>query len=421
MKSYGLSPHTILFPENPGNSLPFYIGQQIIPGYIGEFGRNISQAIINGLNENNSDFLMTLSLYGIEYLAVMNIPRTSWSGSNGTPSLSMWGDNYIFIGNWTYYLQDLEKLSGLTMVFNDSGLFIFRNNFYISPVVQGTASDFQNLTAQNYTHFINTTAVSGNIMHNTTYYYLGTDYKLNSALNLTVSGNYTVTVYSIMQLLPDTTYKFRVNYNTTENLTRYYGAGQSGVGIYYNVTPTHSNVTGGIVLTFKPAYIASGTYSGIFTTPMHNGYINAKFEWYIQPPLGQARATSDLSDVSLYAINGSTQFFGDFRAAPVSNLGYSTFSIKVNRDAEISIDQFFGSNWIFYGLGNSGKLSENTMGLLSFDATHKGTYTVAYTGQYVYTTELYISFGGLIYVLALFPLFIIIRNRSLKCKVPPLK
>lgn len=411
--SYGLSSHTILFPENPGSLLPFYVGQQIIPGYMGEFDQNLSQAILNGLNENNSNFLMLLSMYGVEYLAVMDIPATTWSGSNGTPSLSMWGSNYIFVGNWTFYLQDLERLSGLSLLYDHNGLFIFKNEYYISPIIEGSASSIQNLTSGNYTHFINTTATSNNIIKNATFYYSGSGYKVDSPLKLNLSGNSTTQAYTFVKLLPDRSYYFSLTYNTTENLTTYYGSGQSGAAVFYNVSSTSSNITAGIVLTMAPAYVANGTYSGIFKTPAFRGrYIDAQVIIYFQPPRDQPYAISKVTHLELYSINGSNEFLSDFRSVKILHAGYTNFKIDPTPGGVVVMDQFYGSGWIFRTSTQSGALIHMSSGLMGFYANSTGLTYLYYSYQNTYNDELIISFIGIAYIVSLIPVYVLLRRRS---------
>ncbi len=411
--SYGLSSHTILFPENPGSILPFYVGQQIIPGYMYEMDQNLAQAILNGLISNNSNFLMLLSMYGVEYLAVMDIPATSWSGSNGTPSLSMWGSNYIFVGNWTFYLKDLGRLSDLPMVYDHDGLFIFKNEYYISPIIEGSQSSIQNLTSENYTHFINMTATSSNILENATFYYSGSGYSVVSFLNLNMSGNSTTMAYAYVKLLPDRSYQFSLLYNTTENLSTYYGNGQSAAEVFYNVSATHSNITGGIVLTFAPASVANGTYSGIFKTPAFNGrYIDAMVNIQFQPPKDQSYAMSRISHLELYSINGSNEFLSDFRSVKILQAGYTNFQIDPMPGGEIVMDQFYGSGWMFRTDKQSGVLIDMSSGLMGLSVDSSGITGIYYSYQHEYNEEITVSLIGIAYIVSLIPVYIIWRKRS---------
>ncbi len=411
--SYGLSSHTILFPENPGSVLPFYVSQQIIPGYMWEFDKNIAQAIINGLNNNNSNFLMLLSIYGVKYLAVMDIPSTTWPGSNGTPSLSTWGSNYIFVGNWTFYLHDLETLSGLSLSYDHNGLFIFKNKYYISPIIDSSTSSIQNLTSGNYTHFINTTPTSNNILKNATFYYSGSGYKVDSPLDINITGNETIYAYSFIKLLPDRSYYFSLEYNTTENLTRYYGNGQSGAAVFYNVSPTSWNITGVIVLTMEPAYVANGTYSCIFKTPAFKGrYIDAKVNIQFQPPVDQAYAISKVTHLELYSINGSNEFFSDFKSVKILKTIYTNFKIYPNTGGVVVMDQFYGSGWLFRTSTQSGELTHLSSGLMGFYANSSGVTYIYYSYQHIYNDELIISFIGIAYIVLLVPVYVLLRRRS---------
>ncbi|MEM3908023.1 MAG: hypothetical protein QXZ17_14395 [Nitrososphaerota archaeon] len=417
--SYGLSAHTVLFPENPGSVLPFYVGQEIIPGYIGEFQNGLAQAIINGINGNNSGFLMLSALYGIEYFVVMNIPSTSWPGSNGTPSLSMWGGSYIFIGNWIYYLNDLRHLNGLNLEFETNGLYIFRNKYYLGPATVGNDDAIKALSTDNYLYFINRTPLSGNILSNAMYDYSGTNFTVNSDLNLTLYKNSsTVQLYNFTKLKPDSTYLFSFNFRTTDNLSTFYGNGQNGGMVFYNVTPDKFNITGGTVITMRPAYEANGTYSSVFTTPKNNGAIDAKVIFQLQPPRYKNEIYSSLSNVSLTQINGSNMFYSDFHPVYIRAEGYSQFSLfcnssKTNSSAEsqIVIDQFYQSGWKYNSKGNSGFVSKNDLGLLAFNLSNSSNYELQYVPQHTYNLELAISYGGLSYLLFLAVVYFVYVSR----------
>ncbi len=180
--SFNLSEHTIILPENPNSTLPFYIGQQMIPGYEGLFGKNVSNAIINGINSENSSFLMLLSLLGIRYLAVIDIPASSWSGTNGSPQLSMWGDKYIFIGNYTIYVHRLENISKLSEVYSKNGLWIFENKYYISPILESKYNLIKYLFSQNYGKFYTET----NMAINFSKYFTPVKYKITGLTTITL-------------------------------------------------------------------------------------------------------------------------------------------------------------------------------------------------------------------------------------------
>ncbi|MGE9811456.1 hypothetical protein ACLIKE_08960, partial [Ferroplasma acidiphilum] len=180
--SFNLSEHTIILPENPNSTLPFYIGQQMIPGYEGLFGKNVSNAIINGINSENSSFLMLLSLLGIRYLAVIDIPASSWSGTNGSPQLSMWGDKYIFIGNYTIYVHRLDNISKLSEVYSKNGLWIFENKYYISPILESKYNLIKYLFSQNYGKFYTET----NMAINFSKYFTPVKYKITGLTTITL-------------------------------------------------------------------------------------------------------------------------------------------------------------------------------------------------------------------------------------------
>ena len=177
--SYSLSFHTIILPENPGYTLPFYIGSQMIPGYEGLFNKNVSNSILNGMNNENSSFLMLLSILGIKYITVMNIPSTSWQGSNGTSQLSCWGNQNIFIGNYTHYLESLQNISGLNEVYKNHGIWIFKNTYYESPILESQYNYIRDIFSGNYNEMYSINNISN--FHK---YFLPVSYKFEGLTKL---------------------------------------------------------------------------------------------------------------------------------------------------------------------------------------------------------------------------------------------
>ncbi|MHB8560215.1 MAG: hypothetical protein ACYDAP_03500 [Thermoplasmataceae archaeon] len=397
--SFGLSYHTIIFPENPNYSLPYYIGEQMIPGYIGLFSKNVSQQIINGINGNDSNFLMLLSLLGIRYLAVLNIPGSSWYGSRGSPQTSMWGTQYIFVGNYTYYLRDLGNLSGLSKVYDANGLWIFRNNFYESPILYGSHRYADNIYNGDYSAMYNLTSISANVLGNTSYYYSGSNFSGSSALSMTLERSSTgVVAYTYVDLEPNSTYRFSFRFNTTGQLRTYYGNGQNAGMVFFNVTPSSTDVIGGTAITINPEYIANGTYSSTFRTPGFSAPLPAKVIFQFQPPLHHYKIEVSMHNVSLERVNGSNLFSRDFRPANFSSGGLTTIMIHgIPAGSSVFIDQDFGTGWYFRSKnGTKTPLDDNSIGLLSLYAPEGRSFQICYGNQYIYDDLLYLSFGSIL-------------------------
>ena len=393
--SFGLSYHTIVFPENPNYTLPYYIGQQMLPGYIGLFSKNVSSQIINGINGNDSNFLMLLSLMGVKYLAVMDTPGSTWFGTHGSPQLSMWGSNYIFIGNYSSYLCDLNRLSGLKMVEHSEGLWVFENLYYESPVLSAKSTYFSDVARGNYCAMYNTTPVSGNIINSSHFYYSGSNFSVTGNLSFSIARNSSgVFAYSYLYLLPNSTYMFSFSFNTTGTSDTYYGSGQNVGMIFYNVTPSSSNIIGGAVISVNPEISANGFYRNMFRTPDFNSPLPAKVLFQLQPPLHHEIINVSVGNTSIVRINGSNMFFNIFEPVQVTEAGPTSFVFSnLTSGDQISIDQIFGGGWsLEHGNGTKISAVPNALGMLSFSLNVSGNATVGFIPQFGYTVLIYISF-----------------------------
>lgn len=396
--SFGLSYHTIIFPENPNYSLPYYIGQQMMPGYIGLFNRSSADQMINGINGNNSDFLMMLSVMGVKYLAVIDIPGSTWSGTHGPPQLSMWGSKYIFVGNYSSYLRDLKRLTGLKMVQHSPGLWIFQNLFYQSPALSAKSQYFSDIYDQNYLALYNTTPVTGNIVKENDFNYSGSNFSVMGNLSFSIYRNSSgVFAYSYISLFPNSTYLFSFNFNTTGTLKTYYGNGQNAGMVFFNVSSISSDIIGGSVITINPEGFANGTYKSMFRTPDFKRPLPTEVIFQLQPPVQHNSIKASVSNVSIVRVNGSNMFYYLFKPISIIETGPTSFILgNIERGNQISIDQTFGSGWVLSS-GNS-TIKEGFPGAfdqISFDPSLSGNATLTYDAQSHYTTLLYISFGSI--------------------------
>lgn len=411
--SFGLSYHTVIFPENPNYTLPYYIGQQMIPGYIGLFDKNASQTIINGINQNNSNFLMQESILGIKYMAVLNIPGSAWVGTHGSPQLSMWGSQYIFIGNYRIYLRDLENLSCLREVYTSNGLWVFENMYYISPIITAKSVFVNDIEKGDFNALYNITPTSGNLLGNTSYYYSGQNYTLNSVLNFTISkSKASVDAVTYLTLEPHTKYVFSFHFSTTGRLDTYYGSGQNAGMLFYNVTHTSTDILGGTMITISPESYANGTYSSTFSTPNFNKSLAAIVVFQLQPPTKQQAINVAIHNVTLNSIKQTNMFFTYFKQVNYSfNDSTSIILYNLPRNASISIDQSYAPGWYYYTPNISSLfLRENSLGLLSFNNEKNRMVEVSYEPQNRYTKLLNISFGSISLFFVLFALMLIIPN-----------
>ena len=393
--SFGLSYHTVIFPENPNYTLPYYIGQQMLPGYLGFFSKNVSNQIINGINGNDSNSLMLLSLMGVKYLAVMDIPGSTWFGTHGSPQLSMWGSNYIFVGNYSLYLSELNRLSGMKMVKHSEGLWIFENLYYEAPVLSSKSKYFYDVATGDYYALYNTTSVSGNIINSSHFYYSGSNFSVTGNLSFSIARNSSeVFAYSYLYLLPNSTYMFSFSFNTTGTSDTYYGNGQNAGMVFYNVTASSSNIIGGTVVSVNPEISANGSYRSMFRTPDFNSPLPAEVLFQLQPPLHHEIINVSVGNTSIEMINGSNMFFNLFKPVQVTETGPTSFAFSnVTSGDQISIDQMFGGGWFLrYGNGVRTNAIPGTLGQLSFTLNASGNATVSFAFQSHYTALVYISF-----------------------------
>lgn len=395
--SFNLSFHTIIFPENPAYTLPFYIGSEMIPGYEGLFNQSISTIIINGINTENSSFLMLLSVLGIKYIAVMNIPASKWYGSNGTPQLSQWGDKSIFIGNYTYYLRDLSNISGLNQISSNNGIWIFENKYYKSPILESNYTYIKDIVSGNFNKMLEARNISTNLLNNPEWYYSGGNYTFNSDLNFTLHKSTSdLLVCTYLSLYTNATYELSFIFNTTGTDNLYYGNGQNAVMLFYNVTKSYTHVIGGTVITIAPQSIANNTYKSYFNTPYYNSSIPAKFVIQLEPPVRHNAINVRISNISLKKVKITNNFDRYFLPVSYKLTGPTTLRLfNIDKNKTITLDQCFGPGW--YIKGTSNELTRNReSGLMQLNASNSGTIIIYYKYQNTYNYLLISSFSSII-------------------------
>ena len=395
--SYNLSFHTIILPENPARTLPFYIGADMIPGYEGLFNESISTNIINGINAENSSFLMLLSILGIKYIAVMNIPSNpTWYGSNGTPQLSMWGNKNIFIGNYTYYLKDLGNISGLKDVYNNNGIWIFDNEYYKSPILESNYTYINNVLSGNYSKMYTVENISGNLLNEPEWCYSGGNYSINSNLNFSLhKSSSSLIVYNYTYLPPNSTYELSFNFNTTGLSNLYYGNGQNGIMLFYNVTKSYSDVIGGTVITIAPEKVANGTYSAFFKVPDYNTPVPVQFLIQLQPPVTQNTIHVTISNLAVHQVRITNNFNKYFTSVSYKVEGLTTLELfNVSKNESVTVDQSYAPGW--YIKNTDSEMYKNSKsGIMELNISDPGNIAVYYTYQNIYNYLLIISFASM--------------------------
>lgn len=395
--SFNLSFHTIILPENPANTVPFYIGSEMIPGYEGLFNRSISTSIINGINTGNSSFLMLLSVLGIKYIAVMNIPASKWSGSNGAPQLSLWGDKSIFIGNYTYYLRELNNISGLNQVYSNNGIWIFENKYYKSPILESSYTYIKDIVSGNFNKMVEVKNISTNLLNNPKWYYSGGNYTLNSDLNFTLHKSTSdLLICTYISLYSNATYELSFIFNTTGTDNLYYGNGQNAVMLFYNVTKSYSHVIGGTIITIAPESIANNTYRSYFNTPSYNSSIPAKFIIQLESPIRHNAINVSISNISLKKVKITNNFNRFFLPVSYKLTGLTTLRLfNIDKNQTIILDQCFGPGW--YIKGTTNEVTRNSeSGLMQLNLSDSGTVVIYYKYQNTYNYLLLLSFSSII-------------------------
>ena len=416
--SFNLSEHTIILPENPNFTLPFFIGKQMIPGYEGLFGRNVSNAIINGINSENSSFLMLLSILGIRYLAVIDIPATpspGWSETKGAPSYTGWGNKYIFVGNYTTYLDRLQNITKLSEVYNKNGLWIFENEYYMSPILESKYNLISDLFSQNYGKFYSITNLSGNILNNANWNYYGNYYFRNIGLNVTIDKNSSgVDIYNYTYIKPNSMYEFSFSFNTTGTNNTYFGAGQNSGMIVYNVTQNYSHIIENQTITISPENSANGTYTGTFDTGNFSGELPAKVIFQLQPPRGHNSINVTLSSVNLKEVKVTNNFSKYFKPVKYKITDLTTITLyNTTKNQTVILDQEWGSGWFIKNSPRKG-IPDNNFQLLAFNNSLGGKFTLIYGFQKTYNYMIMTSIISIVgFVISISYCEMKIRHRKL--------
>lgn len=399
--SYNLGFHTIIMPENPSYTLPFFIGSEVIPGYEGLFNHSISKTIINGINTQNSSFLMLLSVLGIKYIAVMNIPASTWSGSNGTPQLSYWGDKNIFIGNYTYYLKDLNNITGLKDVQKNNGLWIFENKYYKSPILESNYTYINDVLSGNFNEMYTVKNASTNFLNKPELCYSGGNYTINSYLNFTLfKSTSDLFIYNYTKILPNVTYELSFHFITTGTASFYYGSGENAIFIFYNESKYYTNIIGGTTITIAPEIVANNTYISYFKTPSYSSRLPVKFLIQLQPPVKHKKICVDISNLSLREVRITNNFNRYFLSVPYKFRGLTTLKLfNISNNETIILDESFGPGW--YVADTHNEITKNDKSsLMQFNASDIGTFTIYYKYQKFYNYLLILSFGSIATFLA---------------------
>jgi len=152
---FGYSFRTIIVPGTPGYNInPFYMGSQMVPGFLGLMPPSTANLILSGVQQNDQALsLLPLTLLGVKYIAVIRNLPTGWPYWNSTPNINWWGGMGLFNGYWTYYNETFSGWTLLRPVYSAPGIVVYENELLRSPVLEVTNAallrdlDSGNLTA----------------------------------------------------------------------------------------------------------------------------------------------------------------------------------------------------------------------------------------------------------------------------------
>ena len=445
--SFGFGYHVLVVPQTPGSVIPFYVGVDMIPGYIGPSPstNNLINSLVNGIITNNSNYADIMALVGIKYIIVLpSQGDESWPGGVGPPALSAWGNNAFPTGNASAYLRILGGWKNLEPVYHYGGMTVFRNELYTSPaLIYRNCSAIQSIGAGNFFPTYNATPIprlmsviqynltqTGQelvLNRNLTY---GTDWNvqayngnaslLNNGSFRISYGSYGISASQQVTLQPDRYYMLRFNIHaypgngTKPQAYRYDVAGLWWVpnGVAYNYGAIIPFVSGGNI---------SGEQQFVFKTPDYNGSFNATFTLYAEPPLHSGTIYTTYHGVTLYAIAGNNTFANLVQPAKFLENNFNLVSINIgggkvtSPKQYVTLDISYSPMW--KAIDRNGRTIsgfKGIFGLLTFSFNgNDPLIKIFYTGQTRYTLLLFVSFSisviifGMLLVIFVF----IIRNR----------
>ena len=442
--NFSLSAHVLVVPQNPGDILPFYVGETIIPGFIGPTTDIYN--IIQSISSNESLGTTIMSLLGIKYVALLSDPGdSSWPGATGPVSEGGWGGGNFPQGNVSSYSNILESWPTLEKVFSSNDLTILYNKEYVGNSLfweQGTGSlpyfGIQNITSSevinqvtdgNYINLYGQKQTGPNLIRNADLLnYSGWSFYAGNG-DATLFSNGTVelepgsTGASLSQpviLLPGTTYKLNIYVKTDPGYGGFppNGDQRNYVGIYWNSGTGYNGTSGASI----DGYF-NGNYTGertfIFTTPPSEGNISASFTLNYEPPVGKSSIFTTYSNVSLYTINGSMIFKNIVEPYNLNAPTSYSFSVPQSDPSGgyVVIDTSYNPNW--YAVTKNGSIinsTEGPLGLLEFHLEN-GTNisSTRYSGSETYLAYIYVGWFIFFAVVVLFItciVFAYMRERS---------
>ena len=443
-ENFGLSSHVLVVPQNPGNILPFYVGETIIPGFIGPTPDLYN--IIRNIADNQSSATYLMSLLGIKYVAILADPGDSnWPGATGQVSEGGWAGGYFPQGNSTYYTNILESWSSLKPIYVSTNITILENMnysgyayffkqspdpYYGGPFRNVTITDaINNVSSASYNLIYDTTPIGQNIIVNPSL-------KNFSAWNFNaVSGNASLlangtvvlnpgskgaSLSQNVALLPNTTYDLSLYVNTHPGYQGFppNGDQRNYVGIYWNGGTGYNGTAGASIDGYFNGNF-TGTREFIFSTPQHNGIISAQFILAYEPPIENQTIYITYSNVTLRPVNGSVIF--SKLVSPVeleqnNNYGYYIANYSDISGGFVVLDTSYNPDWV--ALTANGSIIHSTPGPLGLTEFYveNGTHisSVYYAGAKEYSIMVWT--GWLLFG-AFFVTFAVIFSKDMRKRI----
>ena len=428
--NFSLSAHVLVVPQNPGDVLPFFVGETIIPGFIGPTTNLYN--IIQSISSNESLGSTIMSLLGIKYVALLSDPGdSSWPHATGSVSEGDWAGGNFPQGNISAYSNILESWPTLEKVYSSNDLNILYNKEYVGNSLfwkEGTGSlpyfGIKNITSAevinqvadgNYVNLYNLNETGPNLIRNADLLNYS-DWSFNAGNgNATFMSDGTVelqpgsTGASLSQpvvLLPNKTYELKIYVKTDPGYNGFPPNGDSRnfIGIYWN-NGTGFNGTSGASIDgyFNGNYTGERTF--IFRTPFSQGNISASFQLNYEPPVGNSSIFTTYSNVSLYTINGSMIFKNIVESYNLNASASYIFSAPQTDPSGgyVVIDTSYNPGW--YAVTENGSIIASTagpLGLLEFHLENGTKITsIKYGGSETYLAYVYAGWSIFFAVLVL--------------------
>ncbi|MEM3193173.1 MAG: hypothetical protein QW292_14035 [Candidatus Parvarchaeota archaeon] len=429
--NFSLSAHVLVVPQNPGDILPFYVGETIIPGFIGPTPYLYN--IIQNISSNESLATTIMSLLGIKYVALLSDPGdSSWPGATGSISEGGWGGGNFPQGNISAYSKILESWPTLEKVFSINGLTILYNKEYVGNSLFWKEDNssllyfgIQNITTEevidqitngNYLNLYNQMPTGTNLIRNPDLLnYSDWSFKAGNGKAILMSngtvelepGSTGASLSQPVTLLPNKTYELKIYVKTDPGYNGFppNGDNRNYIGIYWN-SGTGFNGTPGASINgyFNGNYTGERTF--IFTTPASEGNINASFQLDYEPPVGNRSIFTTYSNVSLFTINGSIIFKNIVKPYDLNAATPYDFSAPHSDPSGgyVLIDTSYNPRW--YAVTNNGSIISSIQGPLGLLEFHLKNDTkivsIRYSGSETYLAYVYVGWSIFLASVALY-------------------